>query len=138
MKPYILALCVHVVVAILGLGQIAGMLVVARRADGPVAATTWTTLEDLVRGTTWSLGLLLVTGALVEYLAGVPFHETWWFRISFGLLLVIGAINGVTRRALRKRDKTQDAAVLARVRRGAWAMCAGVATVAVLMEAKPW
>jgi hypothetical protein len=110
MTPYIAVLCVHVVVAVLGLGQVAGMLVVARGTDESV----------------------------VEYLGGGAFHESLWFRLSFGLLLLLGAINGATGRALRRRNGAPSVPILPRVRRAAWTMCALVTLVTILMEAKPW
>jgi hypothetical protein len=50
-------------------------------------------------------------------------------------LLVLGAINGRTRRALRKRESARP---LQGVVHGAWSMCAIIAVIAVLMEVKPW
>ena len=78
---------------------------------------------------------MLLSGALIDYSVGGGYHEAWWFRLSFFLLLVLGAINGRTRRALRKRE---SAPPLQRITRGAWSMCAIIAVIAVLMEVKPW
>jgi hypothetical protein len=138
MTTYMILLCAHVVVAILGLGQIAGMLVLALVADESAGPTTWRTLARLVRGASFSLGLMFATGALMEYVGGGVFHDTWWFRISFVLLLALGAINGLIGRALRTRDRSPSTPILPLVRRGAWAMCALVGAVTILMETKPW
>jgi len=137
MTLYPIALSIHVVTAILGLGQVAGIAILASSAQTEATApsTTWTALRRLTRGTTWSLALMLLSGALIDYSVGGGYHEAWWFRLSFVLLVVLGAINGRTRRALRKRESTPP---LQRIARGAWSMCAIIAVVAVLMEVKPW
>jgi hypothetical protein len=137
---YPVALSIHVVTAILGLGQVAGIAILASSApaDAPVATATWTALGRLTRGTTWSLALMLLSGALIDYSVGGGYHEAWWFRLSFALLLVLGAINGRTRRALKKRESAGGARPLQGVARGAWSMCAIIAVIAVLMEVKPW
>ena len=137
MTLYPVAVSIHVVTAILGLGQVAGIAILASSAqtEAPVAPATWTALGRLTRGTTWSLALMLLSGALIDYSVGGGYHEAWWFRLSFVLLVVLGAINGRTRRALRKRESTPP---LQRIARGAWSMCAIIAVVAVLMEVKPW
>jgi hypothetical protein len=122
----------------LGLGQIAGTLVVTFGTDGSVAGPTWAALERLVRGIGWSVLVMLASGVLLEYVSGGGFHESWWFRISFFLLLVIGAINGTIGRALRKRNEASGVALIASVRGRAWAMCAVVAIVTFLMKVKPW
>lgn len=138
MNPYVIVVCIHVVVAVLGLGQVTGMLVLASGAEETVSPATWRVLERLVRGISWSLLVMLLTGVLIEYLGGGGFHHTWWFRLSFLLLLALGAISGATRRALRKRGQTPAGETLRRVRRAAWAMCTLIAVVTVLMESKPW
>src|SRR3981081_366476 len=126
---YPVALSIHVATAILGLGQVAGIAILASSgpADAPVATATWTALGRLARGTTWSLALMLLSGALIDYSVGGGYHEAWWFRLSFFLLLVLGAINGRTRRALRKRESARP---LQAVVRGAWSMCAIIAVIA--------
>jgi hypothetical protein len=138
MTPYILILSIHLVTAILGLGQIAGMLVVTFGTHGSVATQTWAALERLVRGIRWSVLGMLASGALLEYASGGGFHESWWFRISLLLLVVIGAINGTTGRALRKRNEANGAALITSMRTRAWAMCGVVAMVTFLMKVKPW
>jgi len=137
MTLYPIALSIHVVTAILGLGQVAGIAILASSAqtEATVPSATWTALGRLTRGTTWSLALMLLSGALIDYSVGGGYHEAWWFRLSFVLLVVLGAINGRTRRALRKRESSPP---LQRIARGAWSMCAIIAVVAVLMEVKPW
>jgi hypothetical protein len=50
---------------------------------------------------------MLLSGALLEYASGGAYHEQWWFRLSFGCVLLLGAINGRSQRALRKLDAGQ-------------------------------
>ncbi len=81
---------------------------------------------------------MLISGALTEYAGGGVFHEAWWFRLSFLLLLVLGALNGRIGRTLRRRETAGDGRLLGEVALNAWAMCAITAVVTVLMEVKPW
>jgi hypothetical protein len=132
---YDAAILVHVLTAVLGVGQIAAIAVVsavARRA-GEAAPSTAASLGQLARGATWSLVVMLVTGALLDFALGRAFDRAWWFRGSVLLLVVLGFLLGRTRRALRK----PDAQVLAVVQRGAVAMCAVVAAIVALMVIKP-
>jgi hypothetical protein len=139
MTLYQLAISIHVVTAILGIGQIAGIAVLASStaAQAPVGAGTWTALQRLARGTTWSLVIMLLSGALLEYATGGAYHQEWWFRLSFVCVLLLGAINGRSQRALRKRESVGGERTLKPVVRSAWIMCAITAVVAVLMEVKP-
>jgi hypothetical protein len=131
---------VHVITAILGLGQIVGTAVLASSLpqDAPVAPAALVALRRFGRGTTWSLVLMLLSGVLVEYASGGSFHEAWWFRLSFVLLVALGALQGRIRGLLRKVESAKDGLLLRGVVRIALAMSAIVAVVAVLMEVKPW
>ena len=139
MTLYQLAISIHVVTAILGIGQIAGVAVLASSASvqAPVGAGTWTALQRLARGTAWSLVIMLLSGALLEYASGGTYHEEWWFRLSLICVLLLGAINGGSQRALRKRESVGGEQTLKGVVRSAWIMCAITAVVAVLMQVKP-
>ena len=136
MTLHTLAISIHVVIAILGLGQVAGIAVVATSTSAQGAS--WGALQRLARGMTWSLVIVLLSGVLVEYSLGGPFHEAWWFRLSFFGLLALGAINGRMARALRKRGLIGDERTLKGVVRSAWIMCAITAVIAVLMAIKPF
>jgi hypothetical protein len=135
-----LALSIHVVAAILGLGQVAGIAVLASSTPtgASVAPTIWSALQRLARGTTWSFPVMLASGAFLEYSVAWGHHTESWFRLSGVLFLALGAVLGTTRRALRKRDSASDERPLQPVARRAWAMCAIVAMIAVLMAVKPW
>lgn len=126
MTLYAFCLCLHVIAAILGLGSIVGTLVVAG-SEPPVPEL----LRRFGRRTNLALVAMLLTGAGVEAASGGAFHEALWFRISFALLLVLGALQALAARLLRSGRYRG-------VGRTAGAMCALVAIVTVLMEAKPW
>jgi hypothetical protein len=81
---------------------------------------------------------MLLSGVLIEYASGGAYHDTWWFRLSFFGLLVLGAISGRMGRALRKRESAGSERTLKGVVRSGWTMCAITAVIAVLMEVKPW
>jgi len=137
---YRIALSIHVVTAILGLGRVLAIAVVASSAgrDMPPSTGTWNTLQRLVKGLTWSLVIMLASGALLERESGGAYHDAWWFRLSVLALFVLGALSGAMRRALRKRESAGDERTLGLVMRNAWLMCAVTAGAAVLMEVKPW
>ena len=134
-NAYPVLLAVHVVTAILGLGQVVGLAVLASASQDPPAAAIVQALRRLNRGTTWAALLMLLTGVGIEYALGGAYHEMRWFRISVLLLFALGALNGSTRRTLR----TVEGGVrpLRRVARNAWIMAVLVAVAAVLMELKP-
>jgi hypothetical protein len=140
MNPYTIAISVHVVTAILGLGQVMGTTVLASSLAGsaPLAPGNVAVLRRLGRGTTWSLVLLLLSGVLLEYVGGGYFHERWWFRVSFVLLIALGALQGRIGRVLRDVEAAKGGEALRGVVRLAWGMCVIVATIAILMEVKPW
>ena len=137
MTLFAFAVCAHVLTAIMGLGPIVGMAIIAFtvRNETSVAPSTWTALSRLARATSVALALMLGSGVLIEYGSGGSFHDTWWFRLSFFQLLALGALNGVAQRTLRRRAA---GAALRRVSRIAWVMCALVAEITILMEVKPW
>jgi heme A synthase len=135
-------LVAHVLVAILGVGSIAAVALVAatgRRAGrGASDVSIW--LRPLLRYSAFSLAGMLVTGALLDFAAGGAFHEAWWFRGSALLLLATGALNGRARRVVRRESANEEDAgkVLRRVERMAYAMCALIGAITVLMELKPF
>lgn len=140
MTMYQVALALHVITSILGVGQVVGIAVLASAASahGPAGSAHWVALQRLTRGTTGSLVMMLLTGGWIEMASGGGYHETWWFRISFALLLVLGAIAAGIRRSLRRREAAGERHALQQIVRRAWAMCAITACVAALMAVKPW
>lgn len=133
------ALCFHVVCVVLGLGQIAGVAVIASSmAPRTSTSESWSLLERLARTNKTSLALVLVSGVLLEASTGGANHRAWWFRLSFLGLVLLGVAAAALRRALRTREKAGDARTRQHVLRAAWSMCAITAVVAALMEIKPW
>jgi hypothetical protein len=135
------ALTLHVVTAVLGLGQVTAIAILASTATGRVSGgeAPWTALARLMRGTRWTLVIMLLSGVLVEYASGGAYHGTWWFRLSFFILLALGVINARMCRILRKRDSVGDDRALKAIVRSAWLMCGMTAVITILMEIKrPW
>ena len=136
-------LVLHVVVAVLGLGSILAIAVVsatARRA-GVRSADIAAWLGPLLRYSAFSLAAMLVTGVLMDLTTRGAFHSWWWFRASALLLVVIGALHGVARRAVARglaAERGRDDEMLRRVERIAYTMSALIAAITILMEAKPF
>ena len=90
MSWYTIALVLHVVVAVLGVGHIGALATVASSGRGsgmalPQAAT-W--ISPLVRSTRWSLAAMVGTGIWIDVAAGGVYHHAWWVRLS-GILIAI-------------------------------------------------
>ena len=135
-----IALSVHVVTAIVGVGQVAAL---AGLAAGPLtgstgSAATWKALRRLAIAGNLSLAVMLITGLLLDYSVGGGYHHFWWFRISFLAFIALGGILGGVRRTVRKNLASPDDHALRGVARAGWLMCAIIAFIAVLMQAKPW
>jgi hypothetical protein len=134
-------LVVHVIVAVLGLGSIASVAIVAataRRAGrGWTEVSAW--LNPLLRYSAFSLAAMLVTGILLDLAARGAFSKLWWFRGSALLLVATGLLHGLARRALRRGHTIEGggSAALREIERIAFGMCALVAVIVVLMEVKP-
>lgn len=123
MTSYGVLLCLHVIVAILGVGQLAALAVTGASADAA-------SLVKLIRNGQRALLAMFVTGAGLDFLTGGAFHERVWFRGSGLLLLLIGILSWRAQKAARAGQ--------ARLVRGfSLTMCALVAVVTVLMEQKP-
>jgi hypothetical protein len=135
MNAYGWIIALHAAIAVLGTGQLAAIAVVAKAGrEGTAAARTIPIIGKLASTATWSLVLLLLTGALAMYVGTAFFLQMWWLRISMVLFLVLGALSGQVRRAVRHGDE----ASLPRIERLAWAMCVLLFAIVVLMETKPW
>ena len=131
-SAYNLAVILHVLVAILGTGQlgaVAVMLAAARRARTPPADVA-SVVAPLLRYVRVSLGLLVLTGMAMDWAASGALHHLWWVRLSF-LLVVLEFF--LLRRATGR---------LARGGGGleplAWSMCGVLGLIAVLMRVKPF
>src|SRR5262249_32821104 len=139
---YTPVLVVHVLVAVLGLGSIASVALMAATARqsgrGLTGVAEW--LGPLLRWSAVSLATMLITGVLLDVAAGGAFRKSWWFRGSGLLLLATGALHGQARRAVRRGIAQKDEAEihLRRVARMGYGMCALIAAITVLMEVKPF
>ena len=135
-------LVLHVVIAVLGLGSILSVALVAAtsRKAGPSAVQVSAWLAALLRISAISLGAMLVTGILMDAAVAGAYHEWWWFRVSVMLLVLTGVLNGLARRVVGRGlgpGAGRDAA-LRGIERLAYGMCALIAAIAALMEVKPF
>jgi hypothetical protein len=127
-------LVAHVVVAVLGLGSVTSLALVAGAAKEAGASLT-----ILLRYSAYALGIMFITGVLLDLISGGAFHQAWWFRGSALLLFVTGALHAQARRSLRSARAEKEAGVmLRRVQRIAYGMCVLLGGITVLMEVKPF
>ena len=124
MNPYPWVVVLHVLSVLAFAGPVLALALVSEGVSGPAA-------QRLVRIS--SIGLLgvLVTGVAALALTGGELAQLWWLRLSVLLFLVIGALTGQLRRALRRAESRGS------VRRLAWAITVALCLVVYLMEAKP-
>ena len=135
-------LTAHVLVAVLGLGSIASVALLAAKArkSGRGASDVSPWIGPLLRYSAFCLATMLITGVLLDLAAGGAFRGAWWFRGSAVLLFVTGALHGQARRALRSERAKEGGGdvILRRVERSAYGMCALLGAITVLMEVKPF
>jgi hypothetical protein len=120
----------HVLVAVLGTGQVAAIALLARTVRRTPHEDTYTLLRRLVRLFNASLLIMLVTGVAMALIVGPFFERTIWFRTSTLLVLVVGALAGMMGGAVKKRSA-------ARAEGLAWGMVGLVTVMVLLMVAKP-
>jgi uncharacterized membrane protein len=139
MSSYTIWISLHVLVAVLGVGQLGAVAIIAssaRRAGTTIAhASTW--LGPLLRTTRISLAAAVVTGGLTNFSAGGAFQHQRWFHVSVLLLILTFVLHRRASAALR-RAEVDALAALRRVERTGWSMCGIMAVITVLMEAKPF
>jgi hypothetical protein len=131
MSLYVVALTLHVIAAVAAVGMVGAIPVVAvfaRKSGSPVPAPL---LATLLRITQVGLGVMLLTGVLIDVGVHGAFHAAGWFRLSGALFLFLGFSHGRLRRAAR------DGAPAPRIERWGWTMYATVALMAALMAWKP-
>jgi uncharacterized membrane protein len=142
MSWYAIAVVLHVVVAVLGVGPVGALAIVAscaRRAGTALPqAAIWIT--PLLRYTRFSLAAVLGTGIWIDVAAAGVYHHAWWVRLSAILVVVTFLFHRRATAAISRavRGEGDSAAAFWRVERAAWAMCGTVALVTILMEAKPF
>jgi hypothetical protein len=129
------AIAVHVLAAVLAVGVVGAIPITARlgqQAAGATAATEGI-LRALLRATQLGLGVMLLTGVLLDFSVAGGFHKMRWFQLSIVVLVVLGAALGRARAALRRGG----ADALPQVERWGWVVCASVAVITLLMQCKP-
>lgn len=141
MSAYSLAIALHVVVAVLGIGSLGAVPITAgfaRRESIPLSVSAGV-LGSLLRVTRWSLAVVTASGALLDFTVNGAFHTSVWFRASFLLVLFLGFSNALAARRLRKglAAGVDAEETLRSVQRWGWTMTATVAVIVVLMEWKP-
>lgn len=134
MNLYSTVVFLHVLTAIFGLGPL--IVLAAATSAPPEAAWPLERVAGLMRLAGWSLAGMFVTGAAIIALTHGALGETKWMRVSFGLFLGLGVLHGIARRKLRRAKESGGAA--AGLKALLWTMCAVVAGITYLMEAKPW
>ncbi len=131
MSLYVVALTLHVVAAVAAMGMVGAIPIVAlfaRRGGAPVPGPL---LATLLRVTQVGLGVMLLTGVLIDVGVRGAFHGAGWFRLSGALFLFLGFSHARLRRAAR------DGAPAPRIEGWGWTMYATVALMAALMAWKP-
>ena len=136
MNLYSTSVFLHVLAAILGLGPLTTLAVVS---SSPTPSMPVERFAQLLRVVGWGLVAMLVTGVLIVRQTHAALGNTGWVRVSLGLFVVLGVLHGLVRRRLKR---SRDAAPSVALPRGlsplVLAMCALVAAITYLMEAKPW
>ena len=104
MSLYLIALVTHVLVAILGLGSVVSVALMAAtvQANRPRRGRSRGVDPSLAPASAFSLAVMLMSGVVMVSVAGGGFHGAWWLRLSVLLLVVTGALHARARRALRK------------------------------------
>jgi hypothetical protein len=135
-------LSLHIVIAILGLGQLGAVALMARmaRMANEAAPSAVGGLARMLRTTQLSAVAMFGTGVMLEVVAATGYHRGLWFRASGILLLLVLFAQTRARAALRRLGEGASRAhALAKVERWCLTACGLVATIAVLMEVKaPW
>jgi uncharacterized membrane protein len=136
MNLYSTSVFLHVLAAVLGLGPLTTLAVVS---SSPAPSMPAERFAQILRIVGWSLAALLVTGIIIVAQTRGALGQTGWVRVSVGLFVVLGMLQGIVRRRLkRSRDATPSGALPRGLSPLLWTMCALVAAITYLMEAKPW
>jgi uncharacterized membrane protein len=132
MNLYSFLVFLHVLTAVFGLGP---LTVLAVASSGTAPAIPAARFMQLLRIVGVSLGVMLVTGILIIAQTHGALGKAGWVRVSFGLLLVIGALQSVVRRRVKRN---MDSTLPRGLSPWMWTMCALVGAITYLMEVKPW
>lgn len=144
MNLYQVAIALHALVAVLGIGQVFALVFLAgeaARASGDRLPATLGLMQTLARVVGISLGLMLISGIAVMIPTRGAYGAAWWLRIAILLFLGLGAVHGFLQRTLRAASKpASDAsrAAVARLSTLAWTMVLIASVIVILMAAKPF
>jgi hypothetical protein len=137
---YVVAIALHVVFAVLAIGVVGAVPLVARlaRQDGTLGSPE-RLLGALLRVMQVGFFAMLLTGVLLDVSMDGAFHRTTWFKVSIVVLAVVGFCHSRARVALRKGFAPGGGreVALASIERWGWTMCAAVALITLLMQMKP-
>jgi hypothetical protein len=137
---YAVAIATHIVVAVLGIGLVGAVPLVARWTRGTGgSADTRNLLAVLLRSTQLAFAAMVVTGILLDVSVAGAFHRAGWFQLSVVVLAFVGFSHARARVALRSAPSVAVPDLALRgVERWGVAMCVGIAALALLMQLKPF
>jgi hypothetical protein len=145
MSLFTLAISIHAIAAVAGVGLLGAIPIAAAfaRRGGLAGPREGALLAIFLRYTQWSIGIVGLSGVLLEIAARGAFHAAPWFRASVALYLFLGFSHARARRAQRKglvpgADAETTRAALRRIERWGWAMCAAASGIALLMIVRPF
>lgn len=140
MNVYSAFVFLHVAIAILGLGPLTTLAVVttwpSARAMAPFPPER---IAQLMRIVGWSMAGVVLTGIIIIALTRGALGHVIWMRVSVGLFVLLGFLHGRARRIVRQAAGAGSGVLSGKaLGRIFWGMCAVVASITYLMEAKPW
>lgn len=131
MNPYFIFKTVHLLTAVLGLGQVGALLLISRQLPSATPL-----IVRIARIVTVSLLLMLLSGIGLLKMSGWAFAPTVWVRGSFGLLLVIGFSASRMVKAARATAQTRE--TIAALRRHSTILAVLTGVIVWLMTVKPF
>jgi len=136
---YLVAIGIHVVVAVLAIGVVGAVPLVARLARKDGLGSPARLLGALLRVMQLGFFAMLLTGILLDISMDGAFHRTTWFKVSIVVLAVVGFSHARARVALRTGFAPGGGreVALASIERWGWTMCAAIAVITLLMQMKP-
>lgn len=137
MDTRLVILSVHVLTAVLGVGPLFAMALIAADATSSASRDNLRHLVLLSRIIQWALVLMFITGLLLLWESSWIYMHMRWLPVAFGLFVFVGAALGMTNRPIRKAATNPAPGDLLRVQRLAWICVALVAVIVVLMVLKP-
>ncbi|MEI9940327.1 MAG: hypothetical protein WDO69_24180 [Pseudomonadota bacterium] len=138
MSTFIFVHLIHVMSAVFAGGLVAAVAVVAGRSATDSSLTNRLLLR-LTRGASLGLGATFLTGIGLDLVVGGALHERWWFRLAGISMIAAGALIATVRRRLsRVASGAVGQTALLAVPWLAYAACAVVAWITVLMELQPF